>query len=268
MVTSMPPRRPALPARRTTTRPVTRPATSVASSAASVARASRATPWFARDLLCLDLETTGLDTESDRIVEAALVRLSPDGAVDAERTVHELVAQSGPIPQAATAVHGITDERCRVEGRPAVDVLDALAAALRDGVDEGLPVVIFNARFDWPLLAAECRRHGVALPDGVALLDPLVLDRRFSPLTRDGGGLVGRCRRHGITIANAHRALDDAVAAGRLVRSLARAHPLLRVLRLDDLAELQVRWDRWYRGTATPVTPWPTALPDHLERAG
>jgi DNA polymerase-3 subunit epsilon len=219
-------------------------------------------------VLSLDLETTGLDTGSDRVVEVALVRLTPDGVVRPSQTVHELVSQERPIPPTSTAVHGITDARCRAEGRPAVDVLGAVAAALRDGVDEGLPVVVFNARFDWPLLTAECRRHGVTLPSGVALLDPLVLDRRLSPPIGTDGGLVGRCRRHGILVANAHRAFDDAVAAGRLVQSLARAHPLLRVLGLDDLAQLQVRWDRWYRGTATAVAPWPTALPGHLDRAG
>lgn len=224
--------------------------------------------WFERDLLCLDLETTGLDTAEDRIVELALVRLAADGTVRTDGTINALVEQTDPIPPASTAVHGITTERCRRDGRPVADVLHDVADALNRGVADGLPVVIFNARFDWPLLAAECARNDIPPPPEAAILDPLVLDRRLSSLVRSDGGLIGRCRRHGITLERAHCAFDDAVATGRLLQALARAHPLLRVLRLEDLGQLQVRWDRWYRGSAAPVTPWPTALPDRLDRAG
>ncbi len=42
--------------------------------------------WHQGPLVGFDLETTGTDVESDRIVTAALVRLEPDGTVSEQRT--------------------------------------------------------------------------------------------------------------------------------------------------------------------------------------
>src|SRR5688500_20273897 len=66
-----------------------------------------------RPLAFLDLETTGLNPRVDRIVELAIVRVTPDGEVlERARRFNPGV----PIPAEASAVHGITD--ADVAGEP------------------------------------------------------------------------------------------------------------------------------------------------------
>src|SRR5690554_6553076 len=68
-----------------------------------------------------DLETTGIDVRTSRIVTAHI------GVLDAEGVLvgsHEWLADPGvEIPPQASAVHGVTTERARAEGRPAGQVV-------------------------------------------------------------------------------------------------------------------------------------------------
>ena len=59
--------------------------------------------------LCLfDLETTGVNVGSDRIVEIAVLKILPDGS---EPLSHPLVHPALPIPAMVVAIHGISDEQ-------------------------------------------------------------------------------------------------------------------------------------------------------------
>jgi DNA polymerase-3 subunit epsilon len=106
-----------------------------------------------RPLIFFDLETTGLSLVSDRIIELALIRVSPGG------DVLEKVRRFNPgmpIPAEATAVHGITDDDVRDEA-PFARRSKALAELL-DGCD----LAGFNVRrFDLPMLCAEFARSGL-----------------------------------------------------------------------------------------------------------
>lgn len=106
-----------------------------------------------RPLVFFDLETTGLRVGEDRIVEMALIRLTPQG------DVMERVRRFNPgipIPAEATAVHGITDEDVADEA-PFAHRARALARLL-----EGCDLAGFNIRrFDLPMLEAEFARAGV-----------------------------------------------------------------------------------------------------------
>ena len=53
----------------------------------------------------IDLETTGINVSTDRIVELAIVKIMPDASKQIKR---KLVNPEMPIPKAATEVHGIT----------------------------------------------------------------------------------------------------------------------------------------------------------------
>jgi len=108
-----------------------------------------------RPLVIFDLETTGIDPGSDRIVEIAILRIEPDGSTDC-RT--RRVNPERPIPPGATAVHGITDEDVREE--PA---FRQIARGLLD-LMEGADLAGFNVRrFDVPLLERELRDCGLEL---------------------------------------------------------------------------------------------------------
>ena len=60
-----------------------------------------------RPLVFFDLETTGVDTAKDRIVEISMVKVMPNGD---EITRTRLINPQMHIPEQATAIHGIKDE--------------------------------------------------------------------------------------------------------------------------------------------------------------
>lgn len=106
-----------------------------------------------RPLVFFDLETTGTNISSDRIVEISIVKLMPDGRViEKTRRVNPTI----PIPAEATAVHHITDED--VANEPTFKQIGNSLAQLLDGCD----VAGFNSnRFDIPLLDEEFSRAGI-----------------------------------------------------------------------------------------------------------
>ena len=104
-------------------------------------------------MVFFDLETTGTNISTDRIVEISVVKVMPDG----EQIVRtRRINPEKPIPADATAVHHITDE----------DVKDCpsfrqVAKSLREFM-VGCDFCGFNSnRFDLPLLAEEFLRAGV-----------------------------------------------------------------------------------------------------------
>jgi DNA polymerase III subunit epsilon len=119
-----------------------------------------------RPLVVLDLETTGVDTKSDRIVELSVLKVWPDGT----RRHHTRRLNPGiPIPLTATAIHGITD--ADVAGAKRFEeIVDKLLTYL-DGCD----LCGFNfKRFDLQVLHHEVLRAGRKLHlEGRAVVDTL-----------------------------------------------------------------------------------------------
>lgn len=106
-----------------------------------------------RPIIFFDLETTGVDTATDRIVEISMVKVGVDGTkqVKTRRINPEM-----PIPAEATAVHGITDDDVRDE--PTFRQIAKSLAQFIEGCDFGG----FNSnRFDLPVLVEEFMRAGV-----------------------------------------------------------------------------------------------------------
>lgn len=106
-----------------------------------------------RPIIFFDLETTGVDTAKDRIVEISMVKVGVDGTkqVKTRRINPEM-----PIPAEATAVHGITDDDVRDE--PTFRQIAKSLAQFIEGCDFGG----FNSnRFDLPVLVEEFMRAGV-----------------------------------------------------------------------------------------------------------
>lgn len=115
--------------------------------------AARASAWAVErlrsDAVILDTETTGVDVEHDRVVQVAVIDMRGRELLDT------LVDPGVPIPPRASDIHGITDRD--VAGRPVfAEILPRLTEALGRR-----PVVVYNSRFDGPLLRAEVARvHG------------------------------------------------------------------------------------------------------------
>jgi DNA polymerase-3 subunit epsilon len=161
-------------------------------------------------LVSIDTETTGKDSEVDRLVEIACVYYR-DGTVAGHQSW--LVNPGQPIPEEAHQIHGISDQDVADQPRfeqVAAEVVEAL---------RGCVPVAYNADFDRGFLMSEFAR--VATPPGrpppalrkeVIWIDPLVWARELQKEAR-GKSLVEVCARLGIEIGQAHRATDDAAAA-------------------------------------------------------
>ena len=103
-------------------------------------------------VLGFDLETTGLDYRSDRIVQYALIGSDEDGS-HINQTA--LVNPRRSIPPESSRVHGITDEDVKGESEFS-EHLPELSRLISGAVIVGHNV----SRFDWRFLELECMRAG------------------------------------------------------------------------------------------------------------
>lgn len=106
-----------------------------------------------RPLAFIDLETTGTNLGTDRIVEIGMIKILPDGNQSAKR---KLINPEMPIPQASADIHGITDEM--VKDAPTFRQAAPDIRQFLDNCDLGG----YNSnRFDIPMLVEEFLRAGV-----------------------------------------------------------------------------------------------------------
>jgi DNA polymerase III subunit epsilon len=106
-----------------------------------------------RPLAVIDLETTGVNISSDRIVEIAIVKIMPDGTRQVKR---KLINPEMPIPPGSTEVHGISNEM--VKDAPTFKQAANEIKMFMSNCD----LAGYNSnRFDIPLLVEEFLRAGL-----------------------------------------------------------------------------------------------------------
>jgi DNA polymerase III subunit epsilon len=216
------------------------------------------TLWYEGPLAAFGTETTGVDVESDRIVAAAVVCQDVPGG--RPRVTRWLVNPGVPIPEAATAVHGLTDEQVARTGRWPSPVMEEIARALGDHGAAGRPLVVMNAPFDLTLLDRELRRHRAAtLPryletTPLRVLDPWVLDRHFDRYRKGGRTLADLCAHYAVEPVGAHDAAADALLALEVVRAVGQRFAA-RLGRLSP-AELHTLQAVWHAAQARGSQAW------------
>lgn len=188
-----------------------------------------------------DLETTGVDVDTARIVSACVAILGPDGAVIAR---WDWLADPGiEIPAGASAIHGITTERAQTLGRNARDVVAEITQSLRVLFALGVPLVVYNAPYDLTLLDRESRRYALApLEAAMTVIDPLVLDKVVDKYRKGKRTLEATAAHYGVELDDAHDAGADAIAAGRVAQALGAAYPEQLDVELGALHDSQVTW--------------------------
>jgi DNA polymerase-3 subunit epsilon len=106
-----------------------------------------------RPIAFLDLETTGINISSDRIVEISVLKISPDGR---EEWMSTRVNPEMPIPPKSTAIHGISDDD--VASSPTFREIAKKLVSFIEGCD----LAGYNAiKFDIPVLAEEFLRINI-----------------------------------------------------------------------------------------------------------
>jgi DNA polymerase-3 subunit epsilon len=195
-----------------------------------------------RPLVFLDMETTGLRVATDRIVELAIIRLSPNG--DVTERVRRFNPQM-PIPAEATAVHGITDEDV-AEERPFGQRAKSLFKLL-DPCD----LAGFNLRrFDLPMLLSEFRRSGLSFDVRTRkMIDVQMIFHREEP--RDLAAAVQFYL--GRDLEDAHSALADIRATAAILTAQLDRYPKLPRsvdglnTYCDEVRPFETEVDRWFR---------------------
>jgi len=116
-----------------------------------------------RPLVFLDFETTGLDTQNDRIVELAFVRLLPDGSREAMvRPVNPGVTAMSKNATKITGIH--TNDVCGLfgdGGKKPAQPLRKLGAELLAFLGDSDLAGFNQIHYDIPLWLAECKRHAI-----------------------------------------------------------------------------------------------------------
>jgi DNA polymerase-3 subunit epsilon len=214
--------------------------------------------WYEGPLAAFGTETTGVDVENDRMVSAALV-VEP-GPGQPPEALRWLVDPGVPVPQAARAVHGLSEEFLRLYGRPPGPVLEEVARELSRASVAGLPLVVMDAPFGLTLLDRELARHrNTALNAyftgrGWCVLDPRVLDKHLDRYRKGRRTLTDLCEHYGVRLDGAHDAAADAIASLTLVRAIGSRY----AGHLAGLApaELHSRQAVWHAAQSRGPQPW------------
>jgi DNA polymerase-3 subunit epsilon len=211
--------------------------------------------WTESAWLSLDTETTGLDTDTDRIVTASLLHIEPDGTV---LWAGEWLADPGvEISPEAEEKHGVSNDTARRDGLPAAQVVAEIEEALDRRWNRHTPLVVANAPYDLSLLSAELMRHHnrpITFCGGV--LDPITCDRHLDKYRRGGHNLEALCKTYLVDPGEAHRSASDALAAAGVMRVMVGKFPQLRQL---TIGEVYVKQQQWHQ-------EWAAHLEEYLRR--
>ena len=110
---------------------------------------------LSRPIVFIDLETTGINIATDRVIEIAIIKILPDKT----RVVkHKLVNPQMSIPKSSSEIHGITDDM--VKDAP---TFKEIANELKQFIDNADLSGYNSNRFDIPLLMEEFLRSGISL---------------------------------------------------------------------------------------------------------
>lgn len=169
-----------------------------------------------KPIIFFDLETTGVNFQTDRIVELSYIKIHPNGSEE-ERTYR--VNPGMHIPAEATAVHHITD--ADVADKPAFREIAREVARTFTGCDIGG----FNSnRFDLPLLMEEFIRAGVDFdPNRCRLVDVQTIFHKMEQRTLSAAYLF-YC---GKELDGAHSANADTRATYEVLKAQLDRYPSL-----------------------------------------
>lgn len=145
----------------------------------------------------LDVETTGLNSKTDRIIEVGIVRVNKDESVE---KYSQLVNPGFKISKEIRELTGIKLKEL-VNAPSFEEVMPKIVELLKVDL-----LIAHNAKFDYDFIAEECLRLGMSI--SLPYVDTVKIARMFYPnyITYNLDSIITRLK---LTIDNRHRALDD-----------------------------------------------------------
>lgn len=161
----------------------------------------------------IDFETSGLNPETDRVVEMAAIRYI-NGSIAGHFTT--FVRYDGIFPERISVITGINDKDLE-NGMTESSAFSVLCAFLSDSI-----IVAHNAAFDLGFLHfSMLRLFGKSFDNQFIDTLSICRDRNFYPHT-----LQNMCETYNITVQPTHRALSDVTACLRLLTTMHEEDPV------------------------------------------
>lgn len=164
----------------------------------------------------VDVETTGLSPERNRIIEIAAVKFENGVPVDSYST---LVASVKHIPKSASRVNGISDEDLEIYGEDEISAYDQFTDFLgQDTLAGNICMVAHNASFDMAFIINSLKRLKYSEDVTLRYFDTLALSRKYLTLPNYKQPTVAEY--YEIVNDDEHRAEGDAITCGKILVQL------------------------------------------------
>jgi DNA polymerase III epsilon subunit family exonuclease len=182
---------------------------------------------YEAEFCALDLETTGVNPFTGKIVEIGIARFRLDRVIE---QYESFVNPGCEIPEQVIKIHGITDEM--VQDAPLIEeLLDDITKFIHKS-----PLVIQNPRFDISFLEMAYKRAGRHVPQLIAY-DTVTLARKTYK-NLENYKLHTLCAHLGIEIQH-HRALSDTLACMNVFRNVIKLNDKRKTWTFHDLNQFQ-----------------------------
>lgn len=181
--------------------------------------------WAFGELAPFDTETDGPNPGTAHLVTATIAHIAPGRQPN---ITEHLVAVEHDIPAEATAVHGVSTDQARANGKPLTEVADAVAGHLCELMSAGVPVVGMNLAFDVTVTQQELLRCGLPsltdrMPGGVGpLVDIFCIDKAIDRFRKGKRTLTDLCNHYSVRLDGAHDATFDALGAARVAYKMCK----------------------------------------------
>ncbi|WP_271394655.1 3'-5' exonuclease [Neomicrococcus lactis] len=197
------------------------------------------TNWHELPRAAFDLETTGRDPRTARIVTASILVVNAKAEILQHR--EWLVNPGVRIPEEASDIHGITTEVAERDGMDPATAVAEISVFL-DALFQTMPVMVFNAAYDFTVLREEAKRYGIDQIDPRPVIDPYIIDKQVDKYRRGKRTLVAMSEFYQVPLINAHTSVADAAATIAVADRLAEKYA--SQLQIDPLLlhSNQIEW--------------------------
>ncbi len=187
-------------------------------------------PWYKQPFLCIDIETTGLNHKTDKIIEIAWILFYRKKIIFKKKYLCKIKQK---IPKIITKITKITNTMLINKKH----IKFHLNEFLQD-LNKVNFIVAYNIKFDMKFITHVMKKYNKYLPSKL-WIDPYIFIKKIDYYQK-GKKLTDATTRRGIYINNAHRAESDAIATGNLLYAL---QPQINYIKLADLYKYQIQLD-------------------------